>query len=115
MEQSQFNPESSNFDPQILVDSTYEGVLRFRISRFQENPSEDPVHVDQITIHRKRLLNLFNRQIRKHFFVRLHTGPEIALGFPGAHGMALYYAVSLLPKHPGRGQIQQQLSGKIRP
>ena len=68
-EQSQFNPESLNFDLRIFVDSTWEVVFYLESSSLRENPSEDPVHVDQITVDRKRLLNLFNRKIRKHFLV----------------------------------------------
>ena len=76
----------------------------------RENPREDPIHVDQVTPHGKGLLNLFKRKKGKNFLIRLDTGPEIAIGLPGAHGVRLYHPISLLPQHPGGGQIQQKLS-----
>ena len=74
-----------------------------------ENASEDPVHVGQVAVHGKGLLNLFKRKIRKDFLVGLDSGAEIALGFPGAHGVCLHHAVGLFPQHSGGGQIQQKL------
>jgi hypothetical protein len=50
-EQSQFNPESLNFDPQIFADSTCEGVPSLESGDSREDAREDTVHVDQMTVH----------------------------------------------------------------
>jgi len=55
-----------------------------------ENLEEDPVHVSQLTIHRKGRPNLFKRQKQKNFLIGFDGRTEASPTLPGAHGVCLH-------------------------
>ena len=87
----------------------------FVVLRSDKHAVEDPVHVAQVALHRESRCNFFGCKEFPPPGVTFDGSAEVSTFLPASHCVPLNQFVSLLTKHPGGSQIEQELSGEDDP
>src|SRR5206468_8176678 len=99
---SPYSPSTPSVPPRAL------GAGRRR----REHAAEDRVHVAEVALEAEDLGQLGGGEDLLDLRVLGDAASEVAVRLPRLHGVALHHAVGVLPPHPTRGQLEQELAGE---
>src|SRR5256885_3833549 len=89
--------------------TSFSGWFRLALA---EHAFKDLVHIAQLPLQAEGTVELLRRNALRYSFVFRHQLAEIHALFPCAHRVPLDESISVLPRHPAFGKVQQQLAAK---